>query len=202
MIEESELQGQQLRARNLRTIAALAGLFLLPLVISFVLYYAGWRPIGSAAHGELLDPPRALPRAVLSRLTGTSGESSVFTDQWALVYVGDGGCDLPCRNALHVMRQTRLLLNQDMGRVRRVFLITAECCDRALLEREHLGIEAFDASGPRAVALLREFPEAARANSLFVVDPLGNLVLSFDTRKPPRGLLSDLKQLLRLSHIG
>ena len=37
-----------LRARNLRTVAALAALFLLPLLISFWLYYAtDWRPAGS-----------------------------------------------------------------------------------------------------------------------------------------------------------
>jgi hypothetical protein len=35
-----------------------------------------------------------------------------------------------------------------------------------------------------------------------VVDPLGNLMMSYDARGNPRGLLEDLKKLLRLSHIG
>jgi hypothetical protein len=35
-----------------------------------------------------------------------------------------------------------------------------------------------------------------------VVDPLGNLMMSYDAAKNPRGLLEDLKKLLRLSQIG
>ena len=46
------------------------------------------------------------------------------------------------------------------------------------------------------------FPAPGRAHSLFVVDPLGNLVMSYDARTDPRGLLIDLQKLLRLSHIG
>jgi len=37
---------------------------------------------------------------------------------------------------------------------------------------------------------------------LFVVDPLGNLMMSYDVRGDPHGLLEDLKKLLKLSHIG
>ena len=37
---------------------------------------------------------------------------------------------------------------------------------------------------------------------LFIVDPLGNLVLRYDVRQSPKGLLSDLQKLLKLSHIG
>jgi hypothetical protein len=35
-----------------------------------------------------------------------------------------------------------------------------------------------------------------------VVDPLGNLMMSYDARNDPHGLLEDLRKLLRLSHIG
>jgi hypothetical protein len=39
-------------------------------------------------------------------------------------------------------------------------------------------------------------------HTLFVVDPLGNLVMRYDVRKEPAGLLDDLRKLLKLSHIG
>ncbi len=48
----------------------------------------------------------------------------------------------------------------------------------------------------------RRFPTADRAHSLYIVDPLGNLVMRYDTRDTPKGLLDDLKKLLKLSHIG
>ena len=34
------------------------------------------------------------------------------------------------------------------------------------------------------------------------MDPLGNLMMSYDSQAPQKGLLEDLKKLLKLSHIG
>jgi hypothetical protein len=34
------------------------------------------------------------------------------------------------------------------------------------------------------------------------VDPLGNLMMSYSPQAPRKGLLEDLKKLLKLSHIG
>jgi hypothetical protein len=101
-----------------------------------------------------------------------------------------------------VMRQTRLALNNDMTRVERVFLASDACCDLAFLAREHAGLRVLDASGPAARPLLAQFPAAGREHMLFIVDPLGNLMMSYDARTGPRGLLEDLKKLLALSHVG
>jgi hypothetical protein len=100
------------------------------------------------------------------------------------------------------MRQTRLALNNDMTRVARVFLVTGTCCDRAFLGTEHAGLLILDASGAAAQPLLAQFPTGNREHTLFIVDPLGNLMESYDARANPRGLLEDLKKLLTLSHIG
>lgn len=182
------------RARNLRTVSALAALFVLPLALSFWMYYGGaWRPVGHSNHGELIDPARPLPQAHLPVL---------FRDKWTLVYVGDGACDADCRRALLLMRQVRLALNNDMTRVDRVLLATGNCCDRAFLAREHAGLSAFDASGEPARPLIAQFPATDREHSLFIVDPLGNLLMRYDARWDPKGLLDDLKKLLKLSHIG
>ncbi|MGN6453053.1 MAG: hypothetical protein ACTHL7_08310, partial [Steroidobacteraceae bacterium] len=58
------------------------------------------------------------------------------------------------------------------------------------------------ACAPDGKTLLAQFPRANREHALFIVDPLGNLVLSYDARENPRGLLEDLKKLLALSNIG
>jgi len=202
----------ELRARNLRTLAALTSLFLLPLVMAFVIYYGtGWRPSAHVNHGRLIDPPRPLPAVTLPRVGVDSpggaapgaaqATAGALRSRWSLVYVGAGECDTACRQALYVMRQTRLGLNNDMTRVERVFLVSGACCDRTFLAREHPGLQVLDASAPAAQPLLAQFP-AERAHTLFVVDPLGNLMLDYDARGDPHGLLEDLKKLLRLSHIG
>ncbi|HEY8507975.1 MAG TPA: hypothetical protein VIL32_06445 [Steroidobacteraceae bacterium] len=191
-----------LRARNLRTVLALAALFFLPLAVSFWMYYAtDWRP-APKSHGELIQPVRQLPNPQLIELTGGGSQrNAVFDNKWAIVYIGPGPCDEDCRAALYFMRQTRLGLNNDMTRVSRIFLATGDCCDHQFLRTQHAGMRVYDASSDEARALLEEFPPE-RAQSLFIVDPLGNLVMRYDTRKEPSGLLRDLKKLLKLSHIG
>jgi hypothetical protein len=190
------------RSRNLRTIAALAALFLVPLLASFWMYYGGgWRPAARSNHGELIEPPRSLPDIGLPRAGG--GASRVLPKgEWLLLYIGDGACGAQCRRALLVMRQTRLALNNEMTRVSRALLATRGCCATGFLASEHPGLVAFDASSEDAAMLLSQFPARDREHSIYIVDPHGNLLMRHDARDDPKGLLSDLRKLLKLSHIG
>ena len=191
------------KKKNLRTVGALAALFLLPVLASMWMYYGGtWRPAGRTNHGELIEPVRALPAVELREANGNVASAALFREKWALVYVGDGQCDEACKSSLYFMRQTRLSLNNEMTRVSRVFLASSQCCDREFLEREHPGLVVIDASGPQAAALLKVLPQTDQARSLFIVDPHANVVMRYDTRDDPKGLLTDLKKLLKLSHIG
>jgi len=209
---------ETLRRRNRLVLLALAALFFVPVALSFLMYYGHtWQPATRVNHGELIDPARTLPKVdlpVVAGLTPDGGAWGGFTGKWSLVYAGDGACDDSCRHALVVMRQTRLALNNDMTRVQRVFLATAHCCTPDFVQQEHPGLVVVDASGAAATPLVLAFPQnnsstssptsAAKLAStfVFVVDPLGNLMMRYDTRDNPRGLLLDLQKLLRLSHIG
>jgi len=215
----------ELRNRNLLTLAGLAALFVVPLLASFWLYYGtGWRPSGHVNNGELISPPRPLPSVSLPLVAladpalssglregqtpgKRAGELSLpgpglFRGTWTLAYVGDGSCDADCRQTLYVMRQTQSALGTDMPRVARVFLVTANCCAKGFLARQQAGLAVLDATGTSGQQLLNEFPPGDRAHSLFIVDPLGNLMMRYDVRRNPRGLLIDLRKLLALSDIG
>ena len=103
------------------------------------------------------------------------------------------------------MRQTRLALNADMTRVQRIFLATGNCCDRAYLDAEHPGLVVALADNDAGATLLAAFPDAQSGTdgSIYVVDPLGNLMMRHAPAAPPaKGLLEDLRKLLKLSHIG
>lgn len=188
--------------RALRMIALLAALFLAPLGAAVWLYYGiGWSPAQHLNHGELL-PVVTLPEVTLPAPDHGPSMANVFAKRWALVYVGDGRCDTACRRALYVMGQTRAALNADMSRVERVFLATANCCDVGFLGPAYPGLIVLDASASSAWRLLGSFPARDRDSMIFVVDPLGNLMMRYDARHDPRGLVLDLQRLLRLSNIG
>ena len=102
------------------------------------------------------------------------------------------------------MRQTHLALNNDMQRVQRVFLATGSCCRAdSTLARDIRGssssMRATAATARAAAAISRVTNARTR---IFIVDPLGNLMMRFDTRANPKGLHEDLQKLLKLSHIG
>jgi hypothetical protein len=128
--------------------------------------------------------------------------ASVLSGKWSLVYIGRGDCDADCRSTLYFMRQTHFGLANLMPRVQRVFLATADCCDREFLAREQPNLIALEAQGAAGAALLAQFPAAGRGAGIFVVDPRGNLMMRYDAHQDPKGLRDDLKKLLALSHIG
>jgi hypothetical protein len=190
------------RAPGRRQMLIIAAVFFLPVLVAFAMYYGKlWRPAGSSSKGEIIDPARPLDISGLRHPDGTPADAGVFRDKWTLLYIGDGACDADCRTALVFARQSRLALNNEMTRVQRIFLATAHCCDIAYFTAEQPGLIALDASSPEAQKLLAQFPPE-RAKSLFIVDPLGNLMMRHDSSHTTKDLLEDLKKLLKLSHIG
>lgn len=186
----------------------LVAAFFVPLLIAFVLYYgfSDWRPAGRTNKGDLIHPARPLPDSPLLA-PDDQPLDDVFKGKWSLVYIGNGRCDERCREALTLMRQTRLALNDDASRIKRVFLATADCCDLEYLKAEHDGLITARAEEEGDRPLLDTFPRygdvpVEAAGRIYIVDPLGNLMMSYAPNAPQKALFEDLKKLLKLSHIG
>jgi len=190
-------------SRGRAALIGLAALFFLPLLGSFYLYYiGGWRPTGGTNNGELISPARPLAAITLQQRDGEPASATLLQDKWSLVYIGDGRCDEACQHALWTIRQTRLLLAEDMDRVQRIFIAEQDCCNDAFIDREHPGLEVLTSDTDSARDWLGQFPRDPSVPYIYIVDPLGNLMMRFDTRENPKGLLKDLEKLLKLSHIG
>jgi hypothetical protein len=189
--------------RNRRPILWMLLLFAAPLAGAFWLYYgSGWRPTGTTRHGELIEPVRELPPLALAD-AGKEPGKNVLTGQWTLLVVGSGesGCDAGCRESLVYARQTWLSLGRENARVRRLLLAGEGCCDAGYLRNEHQGLAVASGATTGAGEVRAAIPEP-REHTVFIVDPLGNLMMRYDVRQDPKGLREDLKKLLDLSHIG
>ena len=189
-----------------RMLLLLAALFLAPLAISFFMYYghAGLQPTKRVNRGDLFQPARPLPPLSLILADGSGTPADFLRHHWTILYTSGGDCDERCRTALHDSRQVRLALDRDMVRVQRVFVARGACCDLEFLQREHpdlLVVRADDGAARTAAAALLPMLDAA-PGSLYVIDPLSNLILHYAPDAPPKGLLEDLKRLLKLSQIG
>lgn len=192
--------------RSRKQIWILIGAFLAPLALAFLLYYGlGIRPHGTTNKGDLIHPPLTLPEVELPGMADQTLAPNALRGKWSMIYIGDGACDARCREALTLMRQTRLALGDDLSRVQRVFLVSGHCCDQAYLDSEHAGLLLGRIDNSAGQTLLETFPDTDKAATLgriYLVDPLGNLMMKYESNAPQKGLLEDLKKLLKLSHIG
>ena len=196
--------GHPLRSR--KQVYVLIGVFFAPLLLAFLLYYGfDVRPPGSTNKGDLIQPPVPLPEVTLPGVSDQNLPANILRGKWTMVFIGDGACDNRCREALTLMRQTRLALNDDITRVQRLFLVSGNCCDSNYLDQEQRGLLLGRIDNPEGKTWLETFPDGAAAiahGRIYLVDPLGNLMMKYEPNAPQKALLEDLKKLLKLSHIG
>jgi hypothetical protein len=177
------------RRSGRRQFLLVASLFLVPLAAAIALYFSfNWRP-AIGAQGELIDPPRPLPATALQ-------------GHWSIVYLAGSDCAERSPVVLTELARLRLALGKDANRTRRVLLHAGECTgvDPPPGESDLLVLPL---AGPEGAALRALFPPATDgAPGIYIVDPHGNLLMSYPATGSARGMLKDLERLLRLSSIG
>jgi cytochrome oxidase Cu insertion factor (SCO1/SenC/PrrC family) len=186
-----------------RVLIAVALLFFAPVAIAFILYYGvGWSPGGRVNYGELVEPPVPLPDLASP---GADAPPTVLKGKWTLLYLGAGGCSAGCRTDLYNTRQVRAALGADRERVRRVFLAEGACCDFDWLHAQQpdlITVQASAAAAPLTTILEHAGRNPPAPDRVYLIDPLGNLMMFYAADARPKGMLEDLKKLLRLSHVG
>lgn len=166
-----------------------------------------WRPAATTNYGELITPARPLGALNLPQLDGKPLAKDFLRGKWTLVYIGPGACDKDCQKNLYVMRQVRLALNEKMQRVQRLWIISdAQPAPRLpVLLSDHPGLAVVRPSPTERAALLDAFrlPAAGHVeNRIYIVDPLGNLMMRYPRHIDAEGVLKDIQRLLLTSWIG
>jgi hypothetical protein len=179
-------------------VLAILALCAAPVIAAWLAYFV-WPPASRSNYGELIEP-RALSDPQLDRAGGGTLRLSALRGKWLLVQLDRARCAERCRRKLLYMRQLRLTQGKDMGRIERVWLVMDGApIDPALL-REFEGTHVLRAGD---TGLLREFPAGEDpAQHIYLVDPLGNLMLRYPGDPDPNGMKRDLSRLLRASRIG
>ena len=194
--------------RQRRLLIVLALMFFAPLGLAFYLYYGHgtWHPGGHVNAGDLIQPARPLPSLSLPLWGSGTTDPNFLKRKWTFLYVAAGPCAEACRTRLYGTRQVRLALDRDMNRVQRVFVADPDCCDARWLHEQHPDLITIGA-GAAATPLLTLLPgrdgaTLAAAPRVYLIDPLGNLMMSYAADAKAKGMLEDMKRLLRLSSIG
>lgn len=166
--------------------AKLLALFLAcaaPFVLAWVVWYFEWGTGARGNYGTLIEP-RPLKGPPFSDLRG----------KWVMVTFDPSACDAYCERKLYYMRQVRTAQGKEQARVERLWIVTdaGEPRREVLADMEGTHIFRGDVSG---------FPGDPREH-IYLVDPLGNLMLRFPRDPDPSRMLKDLKRLLKYARIG
>lgn len=189
--------------RRYRTLYLLLAVCVAPVIASYTAYYL-LPPSGRTNYGALIEPQRPLPALTLRRLDGAAVEASSLRGSWLMVQVADGACDAACEKRLWQMRQVRLTTGKDADRVQRVWLIVDDAPLATSVIREYDGTLFLRARASEVAAFLPlpAEPEAGLADHIWLIDPLGNLMLRWPKDADPSRMKKDLIKLLKASGIG
>ena len=171
--------------------------FGVPLALATWMYKSDhWLPDSGSNYGAILQPI-----VNLADLLPSSPVVPLTEQQWLMLYMNSGPCEKDCLKALYRLRQSRLMLANEMNRVSRVFLHGESAPDTVVLEEQHAGLISIidkdleDLLGDKQ-------PAEQTPGGIFLIDPLGNLVMYFAPELPPGEMVEDIKHLLELSRIG
>lgn len=157
-----------------------------PIVFGTLAWYFHWGTPATANYGEL-TPPRTLEAPAFKPLRG----------KWVLVTFDAAGCAAECEKKLYIVRQVRRAQGEGAGRIERLWL-TDGGRPRAEL------VAAIEGSNIRPAAEagdLTAFP-GERREYIYLVDPLGNLMMRYPREPDPAKMIKDLERLLKLSRVG
>jgi len=173
-----------------------------PIIFSYLAYYV-FKPEGRTNYGALIDP-RAYPLPVLDTRTldGRPETLDAYKGKWIMLLVAGGDCLSSCEKKLHDIRQLRLSQGKDMERIERVWLITDAQPIDTILIREFDGTHMLRADAERVAAWLPVEQGTTPADHIFMIDPLGNLMMRFPKDADPNRIKKDLNKLLKASSIG
>ena len=109
-----------------------------------------------------------------------------------------GDCDVTCETQLHDLRQIHAELNKEIDRVQRVLLCTTNAASLKEIQSRYPDLVIL--AGPAVAKLATQF--GAKEPAVYLVDPLGNLMMRYPAGFETRGMFKDLMRLLTYSSAG
>jgi hypothetical protein len=155
-----------------------------PFLLAWLAYEMRWTGGGATGnYGELI-PPHVL-----------AGPLAPLKGKWVLVTADAAACDAACERRLYVVRQSRRAQGKEQGRIERLWLLLDDGKPRAELLAAIEGTHVV-----RDPGLAKTLPGGG--SGIYLVDPLGNLMMRFPAEPDPSKMIKDLQRLLKYSRIG
>jgi hypothetical protein len=177
--------------------------FIVPIIVVVMMYKLNWKPQGDSL-GQLVKPPRTIT-SPLEALDSDAKAASplLWKEKWSIVYISED-CQEVCQGKLLDMRRLHVSLYKDMVRTQRIFITKQG--DVSSIKKDFPELIVINQPVSAMNDLMKEFqidkenPEAS--NRLYLVDPLGFLMMSYPSDTPLANVRKDITRLLKYSWAG
>jgi hypothetical protein len=165
--------------------------FVLPIALGTAFFFLnpGAFTTNTVNYGKFVNPVIATQE---QDLVFSNNEQRSINGLWTLVYKTKL-CDDLCISSLNDMKTIRILMNENMRRIQRLLLIPNETTDTKNLE------VLVASPSNNLLSKLSKYPN----NSIFLIDPIGNVMMYYDPLDINIKLIvKDLNRLFKYSRIG
>jgi cytochrome oxidase Cu insertion factor (SCO1/SenC/PrrC family) len=202
--QEAVLKARAERNRNPYTLWFVVLSFMAPVFLAYAMFFFG--NVSSFSNkGELLNPVIDVDSLQLTDTSGVVMKREDITDhKWHMIYFAGKDCDEACNKTLYDMRQINKAVGKNAGRLRHM-LVHMEPVDapfRKLLNSEYPAAVHVNAKRATIAAALQAVKPHLDANEIYLMDPLGNIMMRFTQDQPPQDIIHDLNKLFKVSQIG
>ena len=188
--------------KNPYTIWFVVIAFVAPVVLAYLMYFFG--NVGSFSnHGEILNPVVDIASFKLKNEKDELIPKKELTYKWRLISFVGKNCDTACNARLYDVRQIHKSLGKNQHRVLRVIVHIEDASDELTNHIKQEYPNALNMFGDEK-AISSALGESAqiRENEIYIMDPVGNVMMRFTQDQSKKDFLKDLKKLLKVSQIG
>lgn len=186
---------------------------LAPVVMALLAYYVpalGLRPDGNTNYGQLITPQRSLPPAAalgLKTLDGQPFDLQSLKGKWVLTTADQGACPESCVTKLFILRNSHASQGKNVERLTRIWLVTDDVPISEQILEAYKGTIILRADPAKLAGFLvpgakAQDAAAELAKPMWIIDPLGNLMLQYPENADPVSVRKDISKLLYNSRIG
>lgn len=200
------------KPRSLTPIILILAITLAPFVLGTLAYYMpslGLSPTSTTNYGTLVQPQRPMPSAAELPLTTLEGEPfdlASLKGQWLLVSADAAACPEKCVRKLFVLRNSHASQGKHVDRISRVWFITDDGKVSDEILEAYKGTFMLRADPAKLAPFLAPAAaagdESAMKAPMWIIDPLGNLMMQFPADADPIEVRDDIIKLLKNSRIG
>lgn len=193
--------------KNLKTymLMMLVLTFIAPIGAAYYLFYAGGTDV-KVNRGEFVEGAVQLMDMNLLALDGSKAAQNDVYGHWHMMFFMNADCDDKCEETIYTMRQIRTTFHKNSLRITNVLIHF----DKEISERFQEKIKTHYAHFDRYFAEKEVFNKALgyrgnelmEQNLMFIVDPIGNVILKYNKDNTAKDIIKDIKRLLKASHIG